>query len=195
MTFFFNPADIPEEERLRMQREHDRRIMEMQDYRHSVHSFFAELSVEQMTLMRRLLSDLGNDDSGKLCNYFEGVTVGILESKFNVCPSCGVNHDMEFLESLNKDDDALDVDEPEPAETSEMDFKSEEPTKPEKSLKELQAAAEARRQSKLDEYNLSRGLGSQVICKNCSMIYPSLKDRMLREPDQCPGCEQKSKWG
>lgn len=31
--------------------------------------------------------------------------------------------------------------------------------------------------------------GDEVFCKNCNMRYPDLDDRMIKEPDDCPGCQ------
>lgn len=47
-----------------------------------------------------------------------------------------------------------------------------------------------------DEYRvILTGVGEQVQCTDCGLIYSSLEDRMLRKPDECSGCEQKAKWG
>jgi hypothetical protein len=29
----------------------------------------------------------------------------------------------------------------------------------------------------------------------CGMTYPSIEDRMLKEPDECSGCRARSRWG
>lgn len=44
------------------------------------------------------------------------------------------------------------------------------------------------------EYNLVYKEG-KIVCGNCGHQYASVEDRMLRKPDECPGCEQKAKWG
>lgn len=35
----------------------------------------------------------------------------------------------------------------------------------------------------------------QVRCSNCGQVYSSLKDRMIKEPDDCEGCLHKARWG
>ena len=32
-------------------------------------------------------------------------------------------------------------------------------------------------------------------CSKCNYFYPSLEDRMLKAPEECPGCEVKAKFG
>ena len=32
-------------------------------------------------------------------------------------------------------------------------------------------------------------------CEKCGFQYPSVKDRMLKSPDDCPGCEVRAKFG
>ena len=55
--------------------------------------------------------------------------------------------------------------------------------------------------AKMNEYNLDdlrdedSGIILGFICTNCGMRYQSIEDRMLREPDECTGCQQKSAWG
>lgn len=35
----------------------------------------------------------------------------------------------------------------------------------------------------------------EVRCKGCGLVYVSLADRMVKEPDDCHGCVEKTKWG
>lgn len=43
-------------------------------------------------------------------------------------------------------------------------------------------------------YNMTIKDGA-LACAGCGQVYPSLEDRMLRNPDDCSGCKQKSAWG
>ena len=55
--------------------------------------------------------------------------------------------------------------------------------------------------AKMVEYNMDdlrdedTGEIRGFICLNCRTVYPSLEDRMLKAPDDCSGCHQKSAWG
>lgn len=51
-----------------------------------------------------------------------------------------------------------------------------------------------------DAYDITTGQFLGFICtgttgKPCGMIYPSIYDRALRIPDECPGCVIKTKFG
>jgi len=46
----------------------------------------------------------------------------------------------------------------------------------------------------MEQYNLI-AVGEGFKCSKCGMTYVSLKDRMLRAPDECSGCIQTTKWG
>jgi predicted Zn-ribbon and HTH transcriptional regulator len=47
----------------------------------------------------------------------------------------------------------------------------------------------------MKQYRLNRMDDGKLVCRDCGYGYPSLEDRMVRAPDDCPGCKNKSKWG
>lgn len=47
----------------------------------------------------------------------------------------------------------------------------------------------------VQKYNLVGAMGGGYRCKKCNYYYPSLEDRMLKAPEECPGCEVKAKFG
>lgn len=62
----------------------------------------------------------------------------------------------------------------------------------------LEASAEDRRQILAKKYNVSFSpyhVLPEVTCNGCGLQYPSLRDRMLKGPDDCHGCHLKSSNG
>ncbi len=50
---------------------------------------------------------------------------------------------------------------------------------------------------KMKEYRVyyKSQTGKEVLCTDCGLEYPSLEDRMVKQPDDCHGCFMKAKWG
>lgn len=81
--------------------------MEKTEYRHAMFRLFDELNEEQLIQMVKLFDICSDEDNGhKMADHYQGVTMGILHLKHNVCLSCGVNHDREASELGGLDADS-----------------------------------------------------------------------------------------
>ena len=184
--------------------EHAQRMeMAADSYRHEVTRLFSELSQDQLMILRNMMHQLVFSDDGKLAAYYEGQVATVLNLKFNVCPSCGVDHDKEAASF----------------EAPEADMKSTVTDVVNETINEYREKAQDKLQEMLPTFDLSEEdlanmekyhlddlrdadnhqiLGFRCTGVNgvaCGMVYPSIEDRMLRDPDTCSGCQQKAAWG
>ncbi len=148
----------------------DQQNMVLTSSHHDVQRLFSELSVEHLKLMIGILSHLGITGSPQAA-YLQGLASGALYYKHNVCSGCGRDHDKEAEEELTPPIDKVKES------LQRMNMKSSD---------EIDAA---------HKYNVSFIEGDKVRCNGCMIEYPSLSDRMLKAPDNCSGCHQKSAWG
>lgn len=176
MTHEFGFMPIPEEMRQHLEQQAAKQEMFADSYRHAVQRMFDELSREHLETLRQILHNLTMSGS-TLAAYYEGQVATSLHTRFNVCSGCGVNHDEQ----------AEDLHQPGPDGTVQTvivagDLTHEDLTNMEKyNLDDLR------------EEDTNRLLG--FVCKGCGLKYSSIEDRMVKEPDECHGCQEKARWG
>lgn len=145
---------------------------------HEINDFLQSLSKEQLDTLRMLVISMADPDSGHiLAAQHHGMIVQIMALKHAVCV-CGVEH--ESAESLLAPTavPATDVDQLDTWEGRRIN-----PDHP------SGAALMA-------EYRLEARPGFNVLfCTGCGMQYSSLRDRMIKDPDDCHGCHLKSAQG
>lgn len=168
------------------------KMMEQEAKVMSIDSLIEGLDLETGLALADLLSTIGESASpAAAVAYFEGMIRGRLSGKFDVCALHGVNHEAEQMNAL-KD--------------SMFPGGSTEDLSEEMKREEAAIAIE----SDLDLYNVGftrlitddntdslEELRSTeaVTCMACGYRYPSLEDRMLKPPTECPGCQIKSAHG
>jgi hypothetical protein len=150
---------------------------------HSVLHLLNEATQEQLESISDIIRMI--DAHPKMSPYFSGLIDGILEKKFNICPSCERNHDEDMQR--------------------EMDLASQ--TKPESESGSVPLAVEVvlpDPREVMETYgvrpsddSIIPSLESAVVCKSCDLYYISLADRIRRPPgvDGCHGCQQKAGHG
>lgn len=196
------PPEI--EEALRARQEHAE--MHAEARQHEMLRFFEEMSIDQLLIMRSILSYSASDESGKYAAHLEGFVNGVLQWKHQVCIGCGKKHDpSELLEPIEKPESLHEVAEYDDG-TEQLELSFDENGTPD----DLDKITEAQYQEKLLEYlvrvpnnrDLQNGLVMEpherpVICELCGALYQSLEDRMLRPPgvDGCFGCQNKAAHG
>lgn len=209
--WFQLPFEMPEEIRKQMEEHQQRAEMAADSYRHDVTRLFAELPLDQLMTLRNMLHQLVFDEDGRLAAYYEGQVSSALRFVHNVCPSCGVDHDKEAANF-----------EPAPAEDTEANMaddligeyrqKAAEKADEEPPTDKLQSMLPTFDLTEEDLANMEKyhlddmrdqdthqilgflctGVGNQGAC---GMIYPSIEDRMMRDPETCTGCQQRAAWG
>lgn len=196
---------IPEEMKEAIRSDMTRQKMQMDSFQHDVQRLFEELNKDHLLTLRHVFSHLAHADNGLYAAYLEGVAAASLRHRFNVCPSCGVNHDEEFIEAAK----TVTVSDGEPVEGGEQPslFAQEQ-----QAMIDRQASEDADNKYRTflqtcREYNVRIPEGVQgntaepyktpVVCMGCGHEYVSLEDRMLADPGVkgCPGCMHKAKWG
>lgn len=134
--------------------------------RHQVYKLFEDQSQENLQMLIILLHSLG-----KKATYWAGYSVAVMHRRFNLCPADGQNHDEELKSVADPQ--------------GEMPWEDFVHTVPDDVLR------------KMNEYNVNfiPNEWPKVRCERCGMMYVSLEDRMLRDPEACAGCFSKSAHG
>lgn len=149
----------------------ERRKMEGEVNSLAFQSLLAKADTEEMRALSNTFLRAGTDQTG-IGIWYAGVVAGILNERTGLCIGCHQDHSVKSEDFAEKQD---------------------EPVFRHTPVEELNAY--------LKQYNVDFTPGSipdleaEVYCKGdkCPRIFPSLKDRMLRE--NCPNCEQRAKWG
>jgi hypothetical protein len=154
-----------------MQHQQDLHHMNMESNRHEVLSFIENLTKEQLDTLGMLLVSIAGDEGQLIAAHYHGILKQVLHFKHGRC-MCGLDHG-----------------EPEGVTLGET-VEPEEPV--------FDAAAKVK--ADIDAFELYRVRGvfdnfPQVVCVDCGTTYINLRDRMLREPDDCYGCNLKAKNG
>ncbi len=197
---FFLPFPFqPDEETLRRMREaHEHQEMIVEDYHHGVARLFNGMTQEQLEAQRTLLHVIVANSKGTsrvIPAYYEGIIKGILATRHGVCIGCDNNHDELIKEQTEREarQDTL------PA----MD--GGDPFKPGEPLTDLpvgragllsDAQLENMELYHLDDLRTEdEGILIGFRCIKCGLQYPTIEDRMLKQPDDCHGCQMKDAHG
>lgn len=193
---------------------------------HELRRLFTELDQEHLFTLTDFLGNLSTsgDQAAGTAAHFYGIGKVYLESRFNVCSACGVDHDQaaKNLKDSAADDGQMELplpamdpvgikmekreEEPYPdlpghvrqfmddAELTGMDFGPF-----------LQIGETGRlnlpQVKMMEAYHLDdlREEGTNKLlgfrCVKCQLNYQTIEDRMLKNPDDCHGCHNQSAWG
>jgi 20S proteasome alpha/beta subunit len=202
MPGFFAEFPIPAEMLQKMQEERERREMETEAWVSEMRDFLHEAPKEHLMTVKRMLALVGGSNGPRVAaSYYEGIISGFLDGQHGVCPGCGRDHANEFLESLEPKAEPKmeEANLPEPDESIKQDMINIVSKMEELTAEKSDITKEALRKQRLKEYHVEEieeeGSG-RVRCTRCrKYTWPSLEDRMLRTPDECPQCVQTAKWG
>lgn len=175
---FFNFEDMPESIQEHIKLQHDRVEMSNEVMLRERQRFLDELTDEQAYQFVSLLSSIAAVPP--MAFYYIGMIEGRLV-KSNWCPTHGYEcpNKIAVAEQANKTDDAMRKT-GYPAPKTEVD----------------DGFDVANTNKLLALYRVKFTSGKMgVTCNDCGYEYPSLQDRQLRLPGDCPGCEIKAKFG
>lgn len=197
---------LPEEIEQALRRQQEHAEMHAEARGHEMLRFFEELTEDQLSQLRSILSACAVDDTGRYASHLEGFVNGVLQWKHGVCLGCGSKHtDASDLikETVpggtlgKKEVDELNRVTDDGTEQLELSF--EETAAQEQDRMSLMMGYSVREPNQRD---FQQGLikmpdEKPVICEGCGMLYQSLEDRMLRAPgvDGCQGCQHKAAHG
>lgn len=136
------------------------------------------MSAEQIIIFAELIDNFCHD--GASLFYYKGVVAKVMTAKHGICP-CGRDHADDLLREVTVPIPAAPVNTEPEIETT--------PVVPVEPIAFSYAGID-----QLIKYNM-KYVGDGLFCKNCGIKYVSMADRMLKPPDDCHGCEVKSKWG
>lgn len=163
---------------------------------HGIMRFVHELEEEQLEAFAMLMYSLTDPrQSVTLASKFEGIARQVLHFKHGWC-ACGERHGLveDLLSDMNPDN----VGSPHPHGTGE---EYSEPGKLDLAAYEaamqpgdIEQAAANKKATLMAQYNMIESEG-KLLCKLCGTQFISLRDRMLREPDDCSGCRMKNAQG
>lgn len=185
----------PEQIAAAMQAQNERAEIAMESFRHNSQRLFEELDEVQLTTLRDMFHGISMSAESIMAAYYEGMASQLLKDKFNICQSCGVNHDKEDLtpSDLLLKQSTESIAWPSPG-------SDEQPVLP---LFEEMSDGQKEMMAKYhlddlrdDESGALLGfVCTGVTGKPCGMTYPTIEDRMLKAPDDCPGCQVRAAHG
>lgn len=175
--FYF--GDMPEELKEMIERQH----MEAQADQADLDRVIETMQIDDLLVVRRMLRIVATNGAHAAA-FFDGQIYARLRAN-GLCVNCGQpDHDHEALAQELADAAPPPVDEPAPGQLL---------------IPGTEFTEEQHRQ--MAEYGLDDLRDEDThqllgfICLNCGMRYPSIEDRMLRNPDDCSGCHIKSAHG
>lgn len=176
MNFIFDPADLPEEIRSRIEMAH----MRIDLNRQAIENLLDSEDEDILMAVRAMLNAIIDGRSKQTTSYFLGRVDSSLTRR-GLCPSCGRNHAAEehanFLGdegNVNNDGEVSNSEGNEAGDSWDVDTTDNH---------------------NMIEYRLTINEDGKLVCKDCGHPYVSLEDRMLRDPDECAGCQMKAKFG
>jgi hypothetical protein len=113
-----------------------------------------------------------------------GMIEGELRHRFGRCYVCGEDHDAEKNRSVEQTAKEMGVPIPgTPFHTGDTEA-FDALNIPERTFVQYMELCKKYNVTSAVEQNM------QVFCKTCNMPYPDLDDRMIKEPDDCSGCQE-----
>ena len=193
---FFSHFGITEEDQKKIKEQYEKAEMVREEFRHAFQRLFEELNEDQLRTLHTMLRIILEHDHPGIIGEWYGICGWALKTRFNICVTCGVNHDTEFEENVphttvtrnyeTADLHVVGEDQPLPAfyELTEEDIRNME----EYHLDDL-------REEGTNELLGFICTGIKGWDKPCGVRYPSIEDRMLRDPESCSGCHQRMMHG
>lgn len=206
------PDDLPEGIKTAIvaaQNQHERAHMNMEAKAHMVERFVNDMDSENLTAFMHLLSMIYHSgDSEHDLMYWIGRVETTLQLKFNLCPACGKDHDLEASEQLAaaadeiKEEQAMSTNPDVPMSPIESAETADELTRFDREL-HLQPQYEGYKwlpqvEALMIEYRIDDAYEevSKIFvgfnCVDCGISYPTIADRMLKPANECHGCFQKA---
>lgn len=182
------------EEHKKMSQMHNAHVEASQQ---AIYEFIRSMKPEQLVTFRTILADIENVE---VKGMYDGLAQGALIFVHGVCKDCGIDHTEEEMEKLVSRVSATKPDSP--SLQSEIDKEKAKRHLDIEKARNMGEAVELMNreiEAKLKEYNVEMNDDDEndirVMCMGCRTIYPSLADRMLKQPNDCSGCHQKAKFG
>lgn len=169
---------------------------------HGIISFIESLNEDHLDTMSMLLLSVNGEGGDLLGAQLNGMIRQIMKFKYGRC-QCGKRH--ESLDGISLEETAV---KPAANETKLRDdfsgaqtswpegYESVAQPSPEPADPLIVLAAAAEKEfDLLKQYNLYKHSSGKLTCIGCGLEYISLRDRMVKEPNDCHGCQLKAGHG
>lgn len=174
------PPDMPEDLKQAIKNKYSHNQMQELQHSQQFMRILRESDRDTLATLRWLFHACIDGDY--TAAHYEGMVTASIISRFKWCSTCGGDHDFHLTDDMSQMEEKQL---PDPAQ--ELPSDPESPDKQESTLTRVRRL--------MNEYRLSRHYDGSICCRDCGYPYPSLEDRMLKPPDICPGCFQKSAFG
>lgn len=185
----------------------ERHEMEVSAFQHDWQRLIEDLSEDQLRTLRTMMHICGSQQNPSAFT-FEAAITWQLKAAHGICATCGVNHDNELHDEVKNEVDKL---------TNEVDKLSSNPVPyelnydvpfPEMSPGGAHYVVSEQDRIVMDEYHLDdvydadsrdflyfKCTGIKGSPGECGYQYATIADRVLKGPEECPGCYERIKHG
>jgi hypothetical protein len=182
----FGWMQLPEEIRDQMMQQAETARLEQLDVMHGIRTAFAEMSIEHLEHIDTLLHNLAAHDTDNVFAItYAVVSHEVLAHRKNLCPVCMKDHDKLAEELLVNDWPSMPVGDALP-----------------NALDGSLTYAEIMDAYHVEPEDVAAGPTGRMRCTGviegqgaCGLVYVSLTDRMIKKPNDCHGCLDKSAHG
>lgn len=169
---------------------------------HEIEQFLESLDEQQISAFKTVVG--AAIDAPAYGHEVIGRLIQLRTSKFGYCVGCGKNHEQELQKMMTEMEGGVSGVEPELNEKIREHLDNTPPVvyDPRDAYNKPVKSGPSPKMQLLEEYGLNIITQNDpheifFACKNCGLRYPSLEDRMLKEPGigGCDGCINKTKFG
>lgn len=204
-----------------MQQAAQRSEMQWDDFRHGVQRLFEELNADQLETLGSMMRYVAQHEQCVLAGVWEGQISWERKKRFNICATCGVDHEKEAMAGLKSDPNQpplFETGSTDPLSDLEKARDTVGPRMPQPFLERERNSDGTipflpQERAVMDEYHLDDQYeesgddlhipkfvgfactGIEGMRGPCGYVYPSLEDRMLKSPEDCPHCHQRMMHG
>lgn len=186
---FWEFFQMSEQQREEMQRQADTHSMAMNDFHHAFQRLFEEASLEHLNTYKQMLNFIVHSNGSVLAAQWLGMVQHALKSRFNICITCGVNHDEEILPQPTQPTPTGDLVVPWDNESSNLSESEEDEIElgTDKAIMEVYHLDDLRQEGTGELLGFAC-TGIEGMKGPCGVVYKSIEDRMLKGPEECSGC-------
>lgn len=205
--YFSHPND---DDLQKMKEAFERHRMGIEEFHHSFQRLFDELDEDQLKTLLSIIASIVESSGSPMAAQFQGMISWALKTRFNLCVTCGKDHSKELLETpdVPASGESERVESQGGAAAPDGQIGHDGQTGQEEQEEQESDLIPPFPRNLLDQYHLDDAYDEDTkaflgfVCTGingmkgpCGMLYPSLDDRMLNEPEHCSGCFQRMAQG
>lgn len=181
---FFSFEHLPPEMQEQLRDQAAKMEMATTDFGHGIVRFMTEQDSDTLQTFKSMMYLISHSGESPLAAYWEGMSGIALQIRFGICAAHGINHDDEAAAAMGVGEKPARTYVPESRDQVTPDSFDE-------------STRGTMKQYHVDDcYDSDTRLFVGFKCTGieggppggCGMIYQSLQDRMVHEPEHCSGC-------